>query len=85
VSRARVLARTLLTLISDDRAKSNSKKLTIVAASVQMINTYMEESLATFRVSLTEALMGSTEKMMRSFSEPIGYSKKEKKHKRSGN
>ena len=56
------------------------------AASVKRMNTYMEESLATFRVSLTEALMGSTEeKMMRSFSEPIGYSKKEKEHKRSPN
>ena len=85
MSRARVLARTLLTLISDDRAKSNNKQLKMDAASVKRMNTYMEELLATFRVSLTEALMGSTEKMMRSFREPIGYSRKEKELKRSAN
>ena len=49
------------------------------------MNTYVEESLATFRVSLTEALVESMENMMRSFSEPIGYSKKEKEHERSEN
>ena len=85
MSGARVLARTLLTLISDDRAKSSSKQLKMDAASVKRMNTYTEELLATFRVSLTEALMGSTEKMMRSFGEPIGYSRKEKEHKRSAN
>lgn len=42
----------------------------------------MEESLATFHVSLTEALMESTEKMMWPYSEPIDYSRKEKEHER---
>lgn len=56
-----------------------------IEASVKRMNTYVEESLATFCISLTEALMESTEKMMRSFSEPTGYSKKEKGHERSAN
>ena len=47
---------------------------------VKRMNTYVEESLAIFRISLTEVLMESTEKMMQSFSELTGYSKKEKEH-----
>ena len=53
--------------------------------SVKKMNTYVEESLATFRVSLAEALMESTEKMMRSLREPVDHWKKEKEQERSGN
>ena len=41
-----------------------------IEVSVNKINAYVEESLATFHVSLTEALMESREKMMRSFMVP---------------
>ena len=53
-----------------DQLRNSDDRIDRIEVSVNKINAYVEESLATFRVSLTEALMASTEKMMRSFMVP---------------
>ena len=53
-----------------DQLRNSDDRIDRIEVSVNKINAYVEESLASFRVSLTEALMESTKKMMRSFMVP---------------
>ena len=67
-----------------DQLRKSDDRIEKIEVSVSKINAYVEESLATFRVSLTEALMESTEKMMGSFKVPDDSASKEDERKGSG-
>lgn len=53
-----------------DQLRNSGERINRIEVSVNKINAYVEESLATFRFSLTEALIESTEKMIQSFKVP---------------
>ena len=64
-----------------DQLRNSDDRIDRIKVSVNKINAYVEESLATFRVSLTEVLMESTEKMMRSFMVPADIADSPSKEK----